>query len=482
MSEKKSTSKKEKVSKEKVVKAKTVECDHGLLRAVLKTAVGFVEKKATLPIISHIHISADGKHTLTVSATNLDMAWSRTIKCKGHKVSRCIPAVTLLKEVEALDFGYGIAGMVTMVFQENSVSLNSRCDIYTLPSDDYPVLPTVEDGQVVTVSHLAEALKKVLPSVGASDTRYTLNGVLMDFIKHKIVGTDGHRLHWADACMTGVQGDGIKLAEDNVMSSAIIPKEAAVLIARGRTAIHADLPMTDIKKFEKPKEGLKYEFEFYGQKVTAETGTVHGFEGEDDHGWVMMDISGANCYRSVTVGAWELKQWKLKDLMELKALEVFLEQLQPVTMQVGSTHASLQLDEGLMVFRLISGTYPDYEQVIPKKNPVKVTFSKDQFLDLLKGATPLAAERTQAIKLTINGKLVIESQNPELGSYKWQLAAKTTGKAKDAELVLGVNAGYIIDAVKAFADHEVEMHLNESLTPIVITSGKDGAVVMPMRT
>lgn len=144
-------------------------------------------------------------------------------------------------------------------------------------------------------------------------------------------------------------------------------------------------------------------------------------------------------------------------------------------LKLGGNRIAFKLAGGEMTSTLMEGTYPDYEKVIPKENPIKITFKGLELLKVLDGALP-ATTFGNVIKLTIDGSLEIEAVNPDLAHYKWHIPC--TKQGGDKNLIIGFNARYLIDAVRSYGKDEVVMEMSTPLNPCVINSK---AVVMPVR-
>ncbi|MEW6115648.1 MAG: DNA polymerase III subunit beta [Nitrospirota bacterium] len=147
------------------------------------------------------------------------------------------------------------------------------------------------------------------------------------------------------------------------------------------------------------------------------------------------------------------------------------------TLVFGDGHVSCALAGGVLVSRLHEGTYPNYENVIPKELPIKATFSGAEMLKVLEGAVPIAASKSNAVKLSFNGQIDVHSTNPDIGQYHWYVPCEKTGD----DISIAINAQYLIDSIRSYTTKEndtVIMEINEQLTPVLINSR---AVVMPMR-
>lgn len=119
----------------------------------------------------------------------------------------------------------------------------------------------------------------------------------------------------------------------------------------------------------------------------------------------------------------------------------------------------------LITSKLIEGTFPDYQRVIPTGNDRVVTFSVP---DMVKAAGRVAvvADREPAVKL-------------EIGSDEIALSVRGTGEAfdfvpcsgLDAEpLTVGFNASYLGELLGIFPSGDVKMALADGGAPVLFTS------------
>ncbi len=141
---------------------------------------------------------------------------------------------------------------------------------------------------------------------------------------------------------------------------------------------------------------------------------------------------------------------------------------------------SVALAGGVMTAKLKGQDFPDYERVLVEEQPVKVAFKALDLLKVLEGALPMvdAGGSDKGINLVINGRMVIRSQSPGLGNYKWHIGCTTEGK-NVKELVIGINAKYLIDAVRSFAvSDNVVLEIHDPMSPFLVNKK---ALIMPMR-
>ncbi|MEC4676617.1 MAG: DNA polymerase III subunit beta [Nitrospirota bacterium] len=131
--------------------------------------------------------------------------------------------------------------------------------------------------------------------------------------------------------------------------------------------------------------------------------------------------------------------------------------------------------------RLIEGTYPNYDQVIPKANEKLVTVQREPFMKVLRRVAIMSREHSHAVKLDLSENLIsITSSNPDMGDAQDELAVEYTGEA----LSLGFNARYFIDILEAMSSEKIVMEMQAPLSPVLIKDETDAdyrCVIMPMR-
>jgi DNA polymerase III subunit beta len=155
-----------------------------------------VEKRATIPILSHFLLEAEG-FELRISATDLEIA-ARTacpakVKAKGAAV---VPGVRFLDIVRSAPD----AEIRCRALENNWVNVTyerSSFKLVGLPKDDFPKLPRVpEPIAKIDAAVLADCVEKTAFAMSSEESRYVLNGALLKLHPDGVtmVATDGHRL------------------------------------------------------------------------------------------------------------------------------------------------------------------------------------------------------------------------------------------------------------------------------------------------
>jgi DNA polymerase-3 subunit beta len=116
-------------------------------------------------------------------------------------------------------------------------------------------------------------------------------------------------------------------------------------------------------------------------------------------------------------------------------------------------HIYFEVGGRLLITRKLSGTFPNYEMVIPKGNDKTVTFDAEEMKAAIRRVSLMADERTRSVKLTIkNDEIEISSQAAEEGEAHESLQAEYKGE----EVTLGFNSQYLQDFLGVIGANENE--------------------------
>ncbi|MEJ7699732.1 MAG: hypothetical protein WKF71_08835 [Pyrinomonadaceae bacterium] len=105
-----------------------------------------------------------------------------------------------------------------------------------------------------------------------------------------------------------------------------------------------------------------------------------------------------------------------------------------------ANHIYFEVDGRLLITRKLSGTFPNYEMVIPKDNDKTVTFDAEEMKNAIRRVSLMADERTRSIRITIKtNEIEIGAQSSEEGEANEKVLAEYTGE----EVQIGFNAQYL---------------------------------------
>jgi DNA polymerase-3 subunit beta len=134
------------------------------------------------------------------------------------------------------------------------------------------------------------------------------------------------------------------------------------------------------------------------------------------------------------------------------------------------------------VSNLIDGTFPNYNQVIPKKQEKLLRIGKDMFTNALNRSSLLTDERqNNQVRFDFSSNhAVVSVNNADTGSYRDELPVEYTGEP----LEIAFNIKFLKDYLKEVASEEVVLEMNTPLSPVSIRMASDTEyiyVVMPMK-
>ena len=154
---------------------------------------------------------------------------------------------------------------------------------------------------------------------------------------------------------------------------------------------------------------------------------------------------------------------------------------QTLEVAIGSNHVRVQIGDIRFTSKLIDGRFPEYGRVIPNNPPQVVTAVREDLRQALQRAAILSNEKYRGIRFAVKtNALTIQSHNPEQEEAEEEVEVSYEG----AELEIGFNVNYLLDALAAIDGPEVQVGLTDGNSSCLIRSPADAGarfVVMPMR-
>ncbi len=181
----------------------------------------------------------------------------------------------------------------------------------------------------------------------------------------------------------------------------------------------------------------------------------------------------------------------VKCILPSKALSMIIklvsDENEPVHLAITENQAVVALGEDATDARatlstnLVEGTFPPYEDVIPKDQDIRVTFNKDVLASAVRRAALLTNEESRGVRMVFSGgdkSLELSSRAPEMGeaTINVELAGYD-----GSDIEIGFNPAFITDALKVVHESEVMIELKSPNKPGLLKSGSDFLyVVMPV--
>jgi DNA polymerase-3 subunit beta len=153
------------------------------------------------------------------------------------------------------------------------------------------------------------------------------------------------------------------------------------------------------------------------------------------------------------------------------------------TVGIRLSSARIRFDVGSAVLRsrLIDGTFPDYERVIPTGNDKLLVARTKEFAEVIDRVATISTDRSRAVKLALaDGKLTLSAVSPEAGRAVEELDVSYPSEP----LEIGFNARYMLDMSAQIEGDDIELAILDAASPMIVRDPKDNStlyVLMPMR-
>ncbi|MBI5622493.1 MAG: DNA polymerase III subunit beta [Elusimicrobia bacterium] len=151
-----------------------------------------------------------------------------------------------------------------------------------------------------------------------------------------------------------------------------------------------------------------------------------------------------------------------------------------VLLTVNENQIGFQMKSTTMISRLLAGSFPNYQQVIPQKKDIQVTVGTEELLAVTRRAALAVGDRGGAVKYTLRrGALGVDAQSPNV-ECKDELSLEYDGP----EFQAAFNPGFVVDALKHIDSDKTQLSMTSPVNPVLFepAGGDDYRfVVMPMR-
>ena len=151
------------------------------------------------------------------------------------------------------------------------------------------------------------------------------------------------------------------------------------------------------------------------------------------------------------------------------------------TIELSETKIRITVGAVILTSKLIDGTFPDYNRVIPTGNDKELVLDRASFSSAVDRVSTISSERGRAVKLQLSdGQLVLAVNNPDSGSATEELAV---GYSADP-LEIGFNSRYLLDIASQLTAEQTIFMLADPGSPTLIRDSSNNGVIfvlMPMR-
>lgn len=129
-----------------------------------------------------------------------------------------------------------------------------------------------------------------------------------------------------------------------------------------------------------------------------------------------------------------------------------------VTIEYNDSNAKFIFDNTELICRLIDGKYPNYEAVIPKENPNKLTISRNQFLSSVRRVSIFSNKTTHQIRLKIAGaELNISAEDVD---YSNKAEERLSCSYQGDDMQIGFNSRFLVEMLNNLSSDDVSLEMS----------------------
>ena len=152
-----------------------------------------------------------------------------------------------------------------------------------------------------------------------------------------------------------------------------------------------------------------------------------------------------------------------------------------IEVRLSETKVRFAFDSITLTSKLIDGTFPDYERVIPTGNDKVLEVDPKLFAAAVDRVATISTEKSRAVKLSLDRNvLTLSANSPEAGSATEELEVSYAA----AGLEIGFNSRYLLDITQQIEGDGARFTMADAGSPTIVRDVADGSalyVLMPMR-
>ncbi len=260
-----------------------------------------------------------------------------------------------------------------------------------------------------------------------------------------------------------------------------LPAEDFPVMAGGELPNHFALPARDLRllidrtRFAISTEETRYYLNgIFVHAAKAEATAVMRAVATDGHRLARVEMAlpeGAENIPDVIVPR--------KTVNELRKL--IEESTDSIDLWLSDTKIRVAIDSIALTSKLIDGTFPDYERVIPTGNDKTLEVDARLLQKAVDRVSTISTEKSRAVKLALEpGNLTLSATNAEQGSATEEIEVDYQADAME----IGFNSRYLLDITQQIEGDAAQFSMADSASPTIIRDVADASalyVLMPMR-
>jgi DNA polymerase-3 subunit beta len=154
---------------------------------------------------------------------------------------------------------------------------------------------------------------------------------------------------------------------------------------------------------------------------------------------------------------------------------------QEIGISLSDTKIRFVFGDAVLTSKLIDGTFPDYDRVIPTGNDKVLEVNCKEFAEAVDRVSTISTEKSRAVKLAVDrGSLTLSATSPENGTATEELEVRYSA----TPIEIGFNSRYLLDITDQITGEGAVFEMADAASPTIVhdRAGTSALyVLMPMR-
>ncbi len=169
-------------------------------------------------------------------------------------------------------------------------------------------------------------------------------------------------------------------------------------------------------------------------------------------------------------------------ILPLKAVDEIMKMLgeaETSTVYLTDDKVAVESGNSMLITKLLSGDYPNFEQVVSTQSKVSLMLHREELIVLLRQISLFTKDASDSVRFTfMPGELILTANCMDVGEGKVSMPVNYSGE----KLEIAFNPFFFLDILRHSKDETVNLGVSDSYNPGLITDSTEGLfIIMPMR-
>lgn len=169
-------------------------------------------------------------------------------------------------------------------------------------------------------------------------------------------------------------------------------------------------------------------------------------------------------------------------ILPIKAVDELFKSIEDeteATVYLSEDKIAVESGNGILVSKLLSGDYPDFEQVMQTETETPIILHREELITLLRQISLFTSDTSHSVRFTFaSGELILTANSAEIGDGIVSMPINY----QNEKVEIAFNPHFFLDILRHSKDETVTLGISDAYNPGVITDSNAGLfVIMPMR-